>query len=55
MWSILYKFISKSIVIVYLKTDNLRLAVVNYSLQSLNLVLQMKTLVNESLTIVYNL
>ena len=58
MWIILYKcesiFISKSIVIVYLKTDKLRLAVVNYSLQSLNIVLQMKTIVNGSLTIVYN-
>ena len=45
---------AKSIVIVYLKTDKLRLAVVKYSLQPLNIVLQMKTIVHESLTIVYN-
>ena len=44
---------AKSIVIVYLQTDKLRLAFVKYSLQSLNIVLQMKTIVNGSLTIVY--
>ena len=45
---------AKSIVIVYLYTDKLRLAFVKYSLQSLNIVLQMKNIVNGSLTIVYN-
>jgi hypothetical protein len=45
---------AKSIVIVYFKPDKLRLAFVKYSLQSLNIVLQMKTIVNGSLTIVYN-
>ena len=45
---------AKSIVIVYLKTDKLRLAFVKNSLQSLNIVLQMKTIVNGAQTIVYN-
>jgi hypothetical protein len=39
-------FSAKSIVIVYLKTDKLRLAIVNYSLQLLNIVLQLKTIVH---------
>lgn len=36
----------------YLETDKLRLSFVNYSSQLLNIVLQMKTKVNKSLTLV---
>lgn len=50
----LYRYLSeKSIVNVYLHTDKPTSAFVSYSLQPLNTVLQIKMLVNKSLTIVY--
>lgn len=50
----LYRYLSeKSIVNVYLQADKLTSAFVSYNLQPLNTVLQKKTLVNKSLTIVY--
>lgn len=43
---------AKSIVNVYLQTEKLRFAFVNYSLQSLDMDLQIKTIGNKSLNIV---
>jgi hypothetical protein len=51
MWIYIYQ---QNLLLSFTKTDKFTLAIVNYSLQSLNIVLQMKTTVNESLTIVYN-